>query len=241
MLKNIPLLSPSAAHEGVLLTRAQVTGQKRAKNIFSEAFWRAKKILKQATVDAEKIQKNAYAEGYQQGVITAAQHITQYIDASHNLSDKLNATLQVRAKEMLSNALDHPDLLIILVDEWLHKLDKEQVDNAPVLHLILPTYAKKRHAQLLQFLHETWSKPINIEYHEETRFVIKYADHIAEFVPDEFLEQAVTGLSLANEAMTECRQLSQNALQQLREVFQTKFDAAQLNNDTDVKTEKEKL
>ncbi|WP_339058095.1 HrpE/YscL family type III secretion apparatus protein [Candidatus Regiella endosymbiont of Tuberolachnus salignus] len=220
-------LTPLTAHEGVLLTRAQVTGQRQAKNILSEACLHAKKMIKQAGSDAEKIKKQAYAEGYQQGVITAAKQIKKYINASHELSEKLNTVLVKRAKEILSTALDHPDILIILVDEWLHKLDKESVINDNLLHLILPLSAKKRHVQLLEFLNENWNKPIKIEYHAESRLIIKYVDQIAEFVPDEFIEQGLTRLSLTNDVIKECRTLSQNALQQLSDLFQKSFSATE--------------
>ncbi|EGY29925.1 hypothetical protein Rin_00000920, partial [Candidatus Regiella insecticola 5.15] len=179
----------------------------------------------QAGTDAEKIRKQAYAEGYQQGVITAAKQIKKYINASHALSEKLNIVLVERAKEILSTALDHPDILIILVDEWLRKLDKKSIVNDNLLHLILPLSARKRHVQLLEFLNENWNKPIKIEYHAESRLIIKYVDQIAEFVPDEFIEQGLTRLSLTHDVTKECRTLSQNALQQLSDIFQKSFSA----------------
>ncbi|GFN46841.1 hypothetical protein [Candidatus Regiella insecticola] len=81
--------------------------------------------------------------------------------------------------------------------------------------------------QLLEFLNENWNKPIKIEYHAESRLIIKYVDQIAEFVPDEFIEQGLTRLSLTNDVTKECRTLSQNALQQLSDLFQKSFSATE--------------
>lgn len=57
MSKKITALSPLSAHEGVLLTYAQMKRHKRANSILDEARRNAKKIIQQAEEEAEKYRK----------------------------------------------------------------------------------------------------------------------------------------------------------------------------------------
>ncbi|BGI53552.1 MULTISPECIES: HrpE/YscL family type III secretion apparatus protein [Candidatus Williamhamiltonella] len=233
MSKKIPNLSPLSAREGVLLTYAQIQQHKRAKNILNEAYRNAKKIIRQAEEDAEKIQKQAYMDGYQQGVMSAIKHIVGYMNNTKNLMHQLNLDLEDHARQIFSTALDHPDILIVLLDEWLNTLPSQNEGSQSVLHLIFPEKSKKKHADLLHFLNEKWNHPIKIEYHPASRFVIKYQDQIAEFIPEEFMELAVKRLLLTQDTMKACRQLSQGSLEQLFDYFKTHLPEQGTQNEAD--------
>ena len=232
MPKDIPTLRPITAHEDVLLTHDQLKRQHKALSLLTEARQRAKKILKQAEIETQQIRTQAWMSGYQDGVIAAASSVAKHIDESENLLIRFQSKLGEQANAMLSASLDHPDLLLILLDEWLRGVDTTAPEGT--LQLQLPRHRRGAHSQLLNSLQELWNGKIQIEYHADARFVMRYADQIAQFSPDEFITEAVQELLHGMQEMpAECRLLSKASLQSLQDIFTSQFSIQpqQLNSE----------
>ncbi|STQ90247.1 hypothetical protein [Iodobacter fluviatilis] len=222
MPKDIPTLRPITAYEDVLLTHDKLTRQHKALSLLAEARQRAKQLLKQAEVETQQIRTQAWMNGYQDGVIAAASSVANHIDESENLLLRFHNKLGEQARAMLSASLDHPDLLLILLDEWLRGIDTPLPQGT--LQLQLPLHRRAAHSQLLNSLQELWGGKIQIEYHADTHFVMRYADQIAQFSPDEFIAEAAQSLLHGmHEMPAECRSLSQASMQSLQNIFTSQF------------------
>ncbi|AZN35910.1 hypothetical protein [Iodobacter ciconiae] len=191
-------------------------------SLLAEARQRAKQLLKEAAAQAGQIRQQAWASGYQDGVIAAAGTLTKHINDSDNLTRRLQGKLEDQARAMLSASLDHPDLLLVLLNEWLSGVDKNSSQST--LKLQLPQYCRAAHSRLSSSLQEQWEGKIQIEYHAKARFVMRYADQIAQFIPEEFITEATQALLHdMHELHSECRLLSQASLQSLQKVFISQF------------------
>lgn len=187
MLKNIPIPSPLSPVEGILIKRKTLERYFSIERLEQQAHQRAKRILREAEEEAKTLRMYAYQEGYEQGMIDALQQVAAYLTDNQTMAWKWMEKIQIYARELFSAAVDHPETLLTVLDEWLRDFDKPEGQ----LFLTLPVNAKKDHQKLMVLLMENWPGTFNLKYHQEQRFIMSCGDQIAEFSPEQFVETAV--------------------------------------------------
>lgn len=217
MPKDIPLRRMPPILDGILIKRGQLLKQRRAVDVIHEARRQAAGLVKQARSEAGDIRRQAFGEGYQEGMVAAAAAVAAYLEDQQRLSSALQKQVDERARRLLSNALNHPELLLTLLDEWLAMLPAK----APVepLQLMMPESARGSHRRLKQKLQVAWPGKCSIKYHDEARLVLKYGHQLAEFNSPEFMASAMRRLTTLEELSAECHQLTERGLRQIHEIF----------------------
>ncbi|MBM2885062.1 hypothetical protein JFK97_11740 [Chromobacterium phragmitis] len=212
MPRDIPTPSQQTPIDGVLLSRRALHGAARAQKLTQEARRHAQRILRDAERHAEMVRQHAYQEGYQQGLLSALHQVATYLLASQTMAWSWRERLNEHARAMLSAAVDHPDTLLLLLDEWLRQLEQ---GNA-TLHLTLPETSRSHQHRLMELLAEHWSGPIQLDYHSDPRCIMRCADQLAEFSPELYVEPASRQLQQCLDALPQdCRQVSAQALREL--------------------------
>ena len=137
MPRDIPTPRPPTAVEGVLVRRAQLR-RARADQLEREARRQAQRVLRDAEHQAETLRRQASQAGYQQGMLAALQQAAGHFAASQAMAWRWRERLEQEARAMLAAAVDHPDTLLLLLDEWLR--DRDTPDAT--LYLQLPKRAR---------------------------------------------------------------------------------------------------
>ncbi|WP_233164192.1 hypothetical protein [Chromobacterium sp. ASV23] len=196
----------------MLFSRRALQSSARDQRLQQEARRHAQRILRDAERHADILRQHAYQEGYEQGLLSALQQIATYLSAYQTMAWSWRERLNQHARAMLSCAVDHPDTLLLLLDEWLH--DLEQGDAT--LHLTLPQASRAHQHRLMELLAEHWSGPIQLDYHADPRCIMRCGDQLAEFAPELYVEPASRQLQQCLDAMPQdCRQISAQALREL--------------------------
>ncbi|MCS3803550.1 vacuolar-type H+-ATPase subunit H [Chromobacterium alkanivorans] len=212
MPRDIPTTRPPTAAEGVLVRRGQLRRAERADRLEREARQQAQRLLREAERQAEALRRQASQEGYQQGMLAALEHAAAHLAANQAMAWRWRERLEQEARAMLTAAVDHPDTLLLLLDEWLRDLDQPDA----TLYLQLPKRARALQPQLMTLLTENWPGAIQIDYHADTRFMMRCADQAAEFSPEQYVEPASRQLLQCLEPLPQdCRRLSEQALRGL--------------------------
>jgi hypothetical protein len=55
----------------------------------------------------------------------------------------------------------------------------------------------------------------NVEYHREGRFVLKWSNQLAEFIPEDFINETTDFILKEKQLLNKCIELSRNALLKL--------------------------
>ncbi|MCD4485189.1 hypothetical protein LQR31_11945 [Chromobacterium vaccinii] len=223
MPNDTPMFRPQTAAEGVLVRRGQLERLRRAHNLERQARRRAGQVLREAQNQAEAIRGQAYSDGYQQGMLTALDQIAAALADSQALAERWRGHLEQQARAMLAAAVDHPDTLLLLLDEWL----KSQPPAAPeaTLHLRVPKASRPRQGALMSLLAERWHGAIQIDHHDDSRFIMRCADQAAEFSPEQYLEPASRQLLQSlNGLPQDCRRLSAASLEQLQRQLRQRLE-----------------
>ncbi|MCD5326510.1 hypothetical protein ACFFU8_04410 [Chromobacterium piscinae] len=223
MPSDTPIFRPQTAIEGVLIRRGQLERIRRAHKLERQARRHASQLLREAQNQADAIRSHAYSDGYQQGMLTALDQIAAALADSQALAERWRGHLEQQARAMLAAAVDHPDTLLLLLDEWL----KSQPSAAPeaTLYLRLPKTARPRQGALMSLLAERWHGVIQIDHHDDDRFIMRCADQAAEFSPEHYLEPASRQLLQSlNGLQQDCRQLSAAALEQLQRQLRQRLE-----------------
>ncbi|WP_139167013.1 oxygen-regulated invasion protein OrgB [Chromobacterium sphagni] len=187
MPRDIPTPRPLAIDEGVLIRRKQIHGANRHHQLERQARKQAQALLRDARREADAIQRQACRDGYQQGMQEALGQVAAHLADSQAQARRWRERLGEQAREMLSAAVDHPDTLLLLLDEWLRSQDSVQTDT---LNLQLPQHARHLQPRLMALLADNWPGTIRIDYHADPRFVMRCADQAAEFSPEQYVEPA---------------------------------------------------
>lgn len=221
MPREIPSPLPQPPLDGVLIRRHTLKAAARHKRLDQQARQRARLILRETERDAAEIRRHAYQDGFQQGMLDALQQVAAYLAASREMAQHWRERLDDHARAMLSAAVDHPDTLLLLMDEWLR--DIEQTDSA--LHLTLPENARAQQSRLMALLEEQWSGSIQVEFHADPRCIMRCADQVAEFAPELYIEPASRQLQQCLDTLSQdCRQISAHALEEFIAQWQTSSD-----------------
>lgn len=213
---------PLVARENVYISQKQLKHAQRAQNVLDEAQRGATQLIKESQKEAEALKQKAMHDGYRDGVLAAASSILAYFDNGRRLGASFREKLGKQAEEMLKAALDHPELILVLLDEWL----RTQQDTGDVpLQLLLPRYAYAAHAQIMACLEASWCARVQIEYHDDKRFILRSVDQVAEFDPSEFLQQGKAHLMRGiSQVDASCYQLDQEAMQAIRDCFEKRLN-----------------
>ena len=188
MPRTIPTRQPLVALDGVLLPRAQLRAQRQA--LQQQAWERARQLLRQAQRRAAAIRQQAAALGYAQGLLSALQAAATQLDDAQRLQRQLRAGLAEQAHAMLAATFEHPDALLLALDDWLER----SAQPPPTLQLRLPSTWQQQLPQLRQLLEQRWNGALQIVCSEQPRLLLRCGALSAEFAPPEYLEQAATAL-----------------------------------------------
>ncbi|WNI88045.1 hypothetical protein [Citrobacter portucalensis] len=201
--------------DGVLIERRTVQNNLYFKRLEKQARQCAKQVIKEAQNDAMILRQQACQEGFQQGVLDAFQHIVSHLSTGHAVMESWQKKIDVYILEVLSKAVEHPDSLILVLDEWLNECPKKDIS----INITLPESAKKWHEKVMARLTDENITVIHIDYHVEPRFVFRSGDLIAEFSPCEFIETAGRSIHVkyATALLNDYKYLSQTALNEFIE------------------------
>lgn len=210
MPRDIPTYYPHTPLERVLIPRKTLQRHAYATNLEQQAKQRARQLLRQAQQQAEHIRQLAYQEGYQQGMLDSMKQIGTFFADSQTLAVNLSDSLRQQARHLLANSVEQPEILLLLLEECLRNFPA--VDTT--LYLIFPRSMRHRHSLFTDVLAAHWPHPYQLDFHTDAGFVLRYADQVIEFSPEQYTEAASRTLvnTLAS-LPKECRQLSQQALQ----------------------------
>lgn len=191
--------------------------QRQNLDLLTDSRRQAAKTVKQAQAEAEAIRRQAYQAGYEEGLLTSVTAVADFLAQRQQLAAELQNRVSEHARSLLSSSLDHPDILLELVDEWLATLPVESPSDH--LEILAPASVRKSHAKLKDKLQLTWPGKFTIGYHDEPRFVIKYSDQLAEFNADEYLNDGLRILTKLDGLPDKCRHLTENSLRQLNKIL----------------------
>jgi len=195
----------------------------RAIRLEQQAQQHARRIVRDAQQEAELIRQHAYQEGYQQGMLDTLQQTASYMADSQTLDGRCREQLSQHARTMLSSAVDHPETLLLVLDEWLRNLPASD----ETLYLTLPTTAQVLQPRLMDVLSDGWTGKIHLDYHARPDFVMRHADQFAEFSPSQYVESATRELLQTLDTLPQdCRQVSDFALQEFIEQWQRRSNDA---------------
>lgn len=217
MPREIPTLYQQTPIDGVLVSRKKLHRNTSTVRLEQQAQQHIQRLLRDAQRQAESLQQHAYQEGYQQGILGTMQHVASYLAASQTMAWHWRERLGAQARAMLSAAVDHPDTLLLLLEEWLRNLPEPD----KTLYLTLPDTAHSLQPRLMDLLAASWGSAIQLDYHADPRFVMRYADQVAEFSPEQYVELATRSLQQSLDTMPQdCRRISAHALNELIEQWQ---------------------
>ncbi|MGL5758799.1 type III secretion system linker protein OrgB [Plesiomonas sp.] len=216
MPREIPSPSPEISVDGVIFQRTRLRQAARADRLEKEARKRASALIHHAEQEAAIIRQEAFRQGYEAGMLTALSHTASYMSKWQTQANLWYQQLESHSRVLLSAAVDHPDTLLLLLDEWLRDQPRQQAS----LRLLLPRSAQPMRGRLMALLNEQWDNRIEIDYHDDPRFILRCGQQMAEFAPADFVEQATRQLRNNLSALPdECRHLSEQAIRQLIETL----------------------
>ena len=222
IIQTLRSLSPV---EGVYIARAKLQHGQRAQTLVDEAKRSALRLVRDAQVTANDAYQQALRDGYRDGVIAAADAIADHFSAEQRLALDLQKKLMQQVRAALQLALDHPELILVLLDEWL----KNQVNSADIpLKLFLPCQFYHAHEQVMSCLESSWCARVQVEYHDDERFILCSGDQIAEFDPTSFLNQIEEKVKHhCAELFPAYSTLSKETLEKINKIFQHRFTKRQ--------------
>lgn len=197
MLDSIRTLTDLPACEDVRLAREDIAAARRRQRLQLEAQRRARACVEQAHRDAEALHARAFQQGYAEGILRATEHLADGLLKSQRLGLQLRSDLALAARDLLAQALSHPQWLDEMLERWLAG---QAGDSGAVLHLLLPLHCRPRGNALRERLRTRWPGELILEYHPQDRYVLRLADQLLEFDVEATRERLVPRLlaSLAN-------------------------------------------
>lgn len=223
---------PATPIENALIRQSDLKQLRRCDNLEKTARRRARQIVDAALREAETLQSHAWQAGYEAGMLRALDQVAAQLGDYQSQAARWQAQLSAEARDMLTAAVNHPDTLLLLLDEWLQSQNGSAQEA--VLHLLLPRRAKGRQAELMALLSDNWHGAIQIDYHDDERFIMRCADQAAEFSPEQFVEPASQLLRQRLHTLSrDCAGLSAAALRQLQQQLDARLQAFSQAADND--------
>ncbi|MEB0216594.1 hypothetical protein QN359_15285 [Undibacterium sp. 5I2] len=185
-------------------------------------------MLQEATLQAEQVRRQAYSDGYRDGVLSAADSVLSFLDDSQNLAREAQQQIQVSARHMLAAALNSPEAILTVLEDWLH----QHPDLQPhILQLILPRSAYAWRHRVMALLEDGWGSRLQVDYHDEARFLLRCGNRVAEFNPTVVADQGEYLLARELDHFpSSLRQLSEEAAASLHANFMEKFTTSATTN-----------
>ncbi len=173
--------------EGLLVRSTYLRNDIKASALMAEARRRASDSVARAEETAEQVCRQARTDGYAAGILAAADELVEYLARHADFSAQLQANLQRELESILKRCVSDPDVIMAAFEECLG--DKNS-DVTTELDVLLPESMRGEHRRLAERLRKHVSGHVNIEYHQEARFLFRLGDHVAEFSPDDFVVRA---------------------------------------------------
>ncbi|HCZ4708594.1 TPA: hypothetical protein O3H02_004259 [Salmonella enterica subsp. enterica serovar Saintpaul str. CFSAN004144] len=211
MLKDIPTnYFPQSPLGGVLIKHKTLQKNRSLRRQEEQARQRAKKLIKDAQKEAQMLQEEACREGFQQGVIIALKQVATYLSNSNLTLLHWQLQLDKQVREMLAASVNHPETLLLVLDEWLSELSSS---NSSV-NVVLPEIMKVKYSDAISQVVRDKGVMVHIGYHHDANVVFRCGEDIAEFSPTEFTEMASRRILMRNlpDLKQDCYRLSHDAL-----------------------------
>lgn len=201
--------------EGVLLPAAKLSLIKRSHDIIAQAKKNASRIIKEAEAECERIRRESYMAGFEQGLVMSLGSVCQYIDNSEQNAHEMEIKLRNDLRTLLSDIISEDDFNIKVVEHWAEGIDKS--DQSLPLHILMPYANRRLKERFAQAIKKQYSGAVIFEFHEEPRFVFKYNNRLAEFYPEEFVNDTVDTLASKYTLAERTREISNEAIRYLHE------------------------
>ncbi|QIU92598.1 hypothetical protein [Yokenella regensburgei] len=216
--------------EGVLISRKQL----KTINLEQQAKCYVKKMLRDSKKDVDEIHQSAYQKGFQQGILSSIQQVVSFFSENESMLQKWNKRIDSHVREMLSVALEHPDTLLLLLDEWL--CSRPVFDDK--LYLSLPFNIKQIHPQIMELVASNWEGSVHISWHKNADFIIRSGEQIAKFSPDLYVKSLKESQhQFMNDISQDYKKISSDALQDFitswRKLGILVKDSVEVDNTTD--------
>lgn len=205
----------ASAIEGVLIPAKSLAGRKKRELLLAQAQHNAAKIIKKAESDASNIRELAYCTGYQAGISMSINDIANYIDNSQEIYQQFVQKALEKMRENLKGVLDNECIFPALFSQWSEKIQLDPESSHNTLVLLIPKTTARHRTRLLSHIETVWHGPINIEQHDENRFMIKYKNQLAEFSPDIWISRQEFAAEDCLNLQTDIALLSREAIEQL--------------------------
>jgi hypothetical protein len=193
MPRIIQTMCEVVPEEAVLVRSAYLRNNIKASALMAEARRRAKDLAVHAEAEAERICREARAEGYAAGVLQAAGELAQYLERQAEFASQLRSRLEQRLRALLHGCVINPEVLMATFEECLSQEDPGEARETHVgagLELLLPESFRPNHRSLMARLQQRFHGRINIEYRQDSGFMLRVGDHVAEFAPEDFVARA---------------------------------------------------
>jgi hypothetical protein len=168
---------------GVIVRSAYLQNDIKATALVSEA----KRVVRKMSIESERRAQNLFqegrAEGYAAGMLVAAEALAHYLVKNGEYVMRLREQLNGEIIGALQQCMNDSRVLISVFEEVLRARELAEISE---LNIVLPESLRLSHPGLMENLQRHLKIDIAIEYSKESRFIFRFGDHIAEFVPDEF-------------------------------------------------------
>ncbi|MBB3211544.1 hypothetical protein FHW67_000792 [Herbaspirillum sp. Sphag1AN] len=168
---------------GVIVRSAYLQNDIKATALVSAA----KRVVRKMSIESERraqsLFQEAKAEGYAAGMLVAAEALTHYLVINAEHTTRLRKQLSEEIIGALKQCMNDSRVLISVFEEAFRDRELAEISE---LNIVLPESLRLSHSGLVENLQRHLKIDIAIEYSKESRFIFRFGDHIAEFVPDEF-------------------------------------------------------
>lgn len=175
------------AIEKILVPGKILKARDKALRIIEQAQDNASKLVKLAHFEAKKISEAAFSEGFQAGIMMSFESVAEYLQNSDVLYHQFYNQVNDSIRHNLEKALEGDKVFRLVIENWLQKVAQENPDSNHPLILLIPIYSPNIKKDLLEYIKTFWKGEVQVHQHEENRFVIKHANKIAEFSPEQWI------------------------------------------------------
>jgi hypothetical protein len=198
---------------------------RRARDLLDDAQRRARDLIRTAEEEAGAVRRQAYAAGYDDGALAAAAHVLAHFGAVRDLTQRMREQLEQHARDLLGQALDHPEAVLALLEQCLQGLAGPP--GQPVV-IRLPQALRGVRTRLNGLIEQAGQRAVEIDYHDDddARLIVLHGEQVFEFDPPALIEQGQRRLSSRHSNLAhDCGQLSDAAAQRWRDAFEQRFIA----------------
>ncbi|MEG3135810.1 hypothetical protein SC206_19825 [Rouxiella sp. T17] len=211
------------ALEGVLVPGKILKARDRAMRIIEQAQNNASKIIKQANLESKEISESAFNEGYQAGIMLSFNSVADYLQNSNALYHEFYTHVNQTMRHNLKQALGDDEVFSLIIKDWLQKLAQEIKESHQPLILLIPQHSPNLKTNLLEFIKTIWQGDVQLHQHDENRYVIKHANKIAEFSPEQWIKKQKIKTDYLSHLENQLTCLSGQAMREFINMLSTKL------------------